>query len=71
MNKNSTLDERISAFAAKLWIAGIPLGHACAAAEAVLNPQPKPLSYRVEGGMHQDCESPDIYDDDSSEWRSA
>jgi hypothetical protein len=70
MRKSATLDERISAFAAKLWIAGIPLGHACAAAEAVLNPQlPGYKERRGVGGLHQPVgDDEGLYDQDSSLW---
>ena len=72
MRKSATLDERISAFAAKLWIAGIPLGLACEAAEKVLNPQLPGYKERRCGGMHQPCGDDDgLFDDDSSEWRDA
>jgi hypothetical protein len=66
------LDSRVTRFACDLFIAGVPLGAACRAAEQVLNPQlPGYKERRGIGGMHQDCESPDIYDDDSSEWKDA
>ena len=69
MNKNSTLDERISAFAAKLWIAGIPLGLACEAAEKVLNPQLPGYKERRCGGMHEPLgDDTGLYSDDSSIW---
>jgi hypothetical protein len=69
MNKNSTLDERISAFAAKLWIAGIPLGLACEAAEQVLAPQLPGYKERRCGGLHHPCgDDEGLYFDDSSLW---
>ena len=63
------LEERIAQFASRLFVGGVPLGEACEMAEQVL--APKLPGYKERhgiGGMHHDCEDPDIYLDDSSIW---
>ena len=69
MRRSPTLEARITRFACDLFIAGVPLGVACRAAEQALSPQlPGYHERRGIGGMHHDCEDPDIYLDDSSIW---
>jgi hypothetical protein len=73
MWRSTALDARITRFACDLFIAGVPLGVACRAAEQVLNPQlPGYKERRGLGGMHEPLgDDSGLFDDDSSEWRGA